>query len=401
MNRLSTLRPAVLATWTALFAAVPAFADEVRLTDGRVLYGTVRDRGDAVIVETRSGDVRVDRADVVRIRSDSDLEQELATLATRYGDSDHARIELARIARRYRLEDTMWEHLEAAIGDAAKGRSERLDGFLAELEPELLPDRILSAPVRVRVRDLVHGARPDRGPARIAATEAVLATLPGDEVPAMLRELARTASRTTQRQVALGALRRRAGADGDPFVWRTALVDRDADLGATALAWTRSDDLGARATADLAQGLDHASPALRIRSANVLAELGHPDAVAAIAAAGPRALAGQLAGGSTRGHVAFLNQQAYVRDFDVEVASAAFIADPVVDALQSGVVLDATVASVITVRTRVLSSYRGALRRLTGRDPGEDVAAWPAFAAEWAADRAAHRPATPRATPRR
>ena len=41
-----------------------------------------------------------------------------------------------------------------------------------------------------------------------------------------------------------------------------------------------------------------------------------------------------------RGHVAIINQTAYVRDFEVEVAQAAFIADPIIDVIQDGVVLD-------------------------------------------------------------
>jgi general secretion pathway protein D len=41
-----------------------------------------------------------------------------------------------------------------------------------------------------------------------------------------------------------------------------------------------------------------------------------------------------------RGHVAVVNQTAYVRDFDVEVAQASFIADPKVDVIQDGIVLD-------------------------------------------------------------
>lgn len=41
-----------------------------------------------------------------------------------------------------------------------------------------------------------------------------------------------------------------------------------------------------------------------------------------------------------RGHVAVINQTAYVRDFDVEVAQASFIADPKVDVIQDGIVLD-------------------------------------------------------------
>ena len=42
-----------------------------------------------------------------------------------------------------------------------------------------------------------------------------------------------------------------------------------------------------------------------------------------------------------RGHVSIINQTAYVRDFDVEVAQAAFITDPKIDVIQDGVVLDA------------------------------------------------------------
>jgi general secretion pathway protein D len=43
---------------------------------------------------------------------------------------------------------------------------------------------------------------------------------------------------------------------------------------------------------------------------------------------------------NTRANVAVINQTSYVRDFDVEVAQASFIADPVVDVIQDGIVLD-------------------------------------------------------------
>lgn len=41
-----------------------------------------------------------------------------------------------------------------------------------------------------------------------------------------------------------------------------------------------------------------------------------------------------------RGYVSIINQTAYVRDFEVEVAQAAFIADPRIDIIQDGIVLD-------------------------------------------------------------
>ena len=83
--------------------------------------------------------------------------------------------------------------------------------------------------------------------------------------------------------------------------------------------------------------------------------------------------------GAVRGHFAMIRQQAYVRDFDVEVAQASFIADPKVSVLQSGVVLDTTVHAVVTYRTKIVAAYRRALHRLTGADPGRDPASWEAW----------------------
>ena len=45
----------------------------------------------------------------------------------------------------------------------------------------------------------------------------------------------------------------------------------------------------------------------------------------------------------------------------MEVAQASFIANPVVDVIQSGVVLDVTVAAVVTHRIRIVNAYRKAL----------------------------------------
>jgi hypothetical protein len=76
-----------------------------------------------------------------------------------------------------------------------------------------------------------------------------------------------------------------------------------------------------------------------------------------------------------RAHVAFLQQQAYIRDYDVEVAQAAFIADPKVDVLQSGSVLDVTVSGVYE-EVVIVRAYQKALQRLTSHDPGGDPRGW-------------------------
>src|SRR5690606_24554021 len=98
---------------------------------------------------------------------------------------------------------------------------------------------------------------------------------------------------------------------------------------------------------------------------------------------GPAAArANGLAGGATRGHIAILDQQAYVRDFDVEIAANALIADPKIDVLHSGVVLDVTVAAVTPMRLRVLRAYRKSIASLAGDDPGRDPEGWAAWLAD-------------------
>ena len=82
---------------------------------------------------------------------------------------------------------------------------------------------------------------------------------------------------------------------------------------------------------------------------------------------------------NARGHVAVINQTSYVRSFDVEVAQSSFIADPKVDALTYGSVLDVRVASVLT--ERVVHSFRRAITKLEGADPGDDASRWEAWLA--------------------
>ena len=115
-----------------------------------------------------------------------------------------------------------------------------------------------------------------------------------------------------------------------------------------------------------------------MRTADALGSLGRKSAIDLLVKAGPVAAAGLASdsgGTKTRGHVAFLTQTSYIRDFNVEVASAAFVADPKVDVMQEGSVLDATVMSMQQQRT-IRRYYQRALRQLSGKDPGRDVTKW-------------------------
>jgi hypothetical protein len=87
-----------------------------------------------------------------------------------------------------------------------------------------------------------------------------------------------------------------------------------------------------------------------------------------------------LASGSNRvphTYAFFGKQLAYIQDFDVEVAQNESIADPIINVLQEGAVLD---VGVIGVNQYVVSSERAAAKRalgtLTGASPGDTTAAW-------------------------
>jgi hypothetical protein len=380
------------AFWVSLLTA-----QEVHLKDGRVLTGAVSQAGERVEVATADGPVTVDRAEVDSVRGKEALEAELAGLASRTRHEDaHGQLELARLARHRGLDAAMWRHLDyavAACGPRDSAVRRRLDSFLGGLERDLLPERLREADVDARVQELLYRVRRDQSPAKIAAVEAVLRQLAGAE-PA-LRARARDAGQAAQRETALRALWHRDAEDERRFVYRTAVFEREGQVRADTMNMVAKAGRADDAVQYLAPGLGSPHPEVRMRTAIAYANLGSPAAVPILVAAGPQA-AGSA--GATRGHVAFLEQEAYVRDFDVEVAQAAFIADPKIDVLQSGSVFDATVHATQLVRTQIVGAYRTALRSLTGSDPGPRTSAWAGWLEQL--PRAARaRPAVAEATP--
>lgn len=358
----------------------PALADEIKLRDGRVLVGTVREVGASLRVQTTDGVVTVAASEVLERRTDDELRGAFAQLEERAGDSAFERLELAREARRHGLHAEMWRMLDECLArePLRAGRDDRVSAFLAELEPVLRAGK-RSTWTKERVRDLLARVKPGAPASCAAAVEEILAHAP--EAHPFLRKEARSASRPDQRRVALRALARSADDETTRFLYRTMLVDRTADVRGSAAGIVQELGKTADAIAYLTHGLAHEAPVVRIRTAEAFAAMGDAAAAPALVAAGP--LAGVAAAGSggdaTRGNIAFLRQESYVRDFNVEVAQASFIADPVVDVLQSGEVLDASVQAVVAYRSKIVGAYRSALQKLTGSDPGRDPAKWSAW----------------------
>lgn len=366
-------------------AALPA--DEVRMHDGRVLVGRVTERGDNLQIATRDGVVVVASKDVARHRKDAELRGSLAEQARTTGDSRFAHLQLAMQARAFGLEPELWQHLDRAL---ALGKAEprgtdasteaaldrRLADFLAQLGPELLPLRHRAAPTRIRVQELLAALRHDVRPSRSAAVEELLVRETNADED--LRRQARTNPTPACRIGALRALERRSLTGNDRFVLRTAILDASTEVRAAAVALSRP--LGDADVDYLATGLADQNAKVRIRTAEALGELGNPAAVKLLVLAAPHAAKGLAAAdgadGSVRGHIAIIEQRAYVRDFDVEVAASSFIADPQIDTLNSGMVLDVTVHAVFSEPV-IVDAYRKALRRLTSQDPGADPRGWP------------------------
>lgn len=371
----------------ALFTTLPAISQELmelRLKDGRVLVGQVAPKGDNYEVTTRDASVTVAQSDVVDRRK---REQLLATLRAKVKGSDDtafAHLNLAKLALEYGLEREMWRLLDKTLvklsepttSNRANPVERRLRDFLAQLEPELLPRKLRQAPLDKRLTAMLRLVPANTIASRGAAIEELLVREPlADQY---LRHQARHNSNERQRIAALAALQRRKVIGNDRFVLRTAVFDTSKRVREAAIEIGKPS-VGESDITYMASGLANANAKVRVRTAAALGELGHEAAISLLVKAGPYAASGLAAAdggaGQTRAHVAFLNQQAYIRDFDVEVAQSAFIADPKVDVLQSGSVLDVTVSGIYEVRT-IVKAYRSALKQLTSEDPGADPRLW-------------------------
>ncbi|MGE3172846.1 MAG: hypothetical protein AB7O97_09470 [Planctomycetota bacterium] len=365
---------------TALCAGT-ALGQEVKLKDGRVLYGKITRTSDTLQIETREGTVTIDDNAVLATREERELRAELRRLAAGTDGSAFAQLQLAVQARVFALEKDMWHHLDAAVEATPRDGSTlqtRLDDFLAQLEPELLARKWRAAGTEMRVRELLRQHRRTDGPGERAARLELLTREPNADKD--LRTQARSNSDPQRRVLALEALVRRGTAGNDRFAWRTAILDRDDAVRAQSMALSRTYGITDGAVDYLAPGLMHSSAEVRVRTAEAYAGLADQAAIKLLVLAGPNAgKALSEAGSGVRAHVAFLQQQAYVRDFDVEVAQASFIADPKIGILQSGTVLDVTVHGVSEERIRIVRAFRSSLQGLAGSDPGADPRAWPTW----------------------
>lgn len=127
----------------------------------------------------------------------------------------------------------------------------------------------------------------------------------------------------------------------------------------------------------IARALYSSHPSVRMRAATSLSLMGYPAAVEplvarlAVAAGGPRRP-------TPHSNIFVGKQMAYVQDFDVEVAQGTSVADPQINVLIEGSVLDVGILD-IEIQQVARQERRGlldSLRRLTGANPGSSPEAW-------------------------
>lgn len=139
------------------------------------------------------------------------------------------------------------------------------------------------------------------------------------------------------------------------------------------------------------RALESSSSAVRKNAAEALGHMGYRQAVAPLYnhLVAVSSNAAQFGGGYTapRSHIYVGRQMAYVQDYDVEVAQGAAIADPVVNTLTEGSILDVRVLAVSASQIQSeRASVRRALAHLTGASPGSTTRAWNSWWAENGAD---------------
>jgi len=394
----------------ALLLLVPAgLADTVVLEGGLELHGTVTERGETVEI-TRDGRThRIPRARVREIRRGETPVEEYSRRAAALGDDDAAgwyRLGLwAREQRVARAREAFERVLEIDPDHRAVRRElgyELVDGewlvhadamhrkgFVLAGGRWMLPaeaDRLMreglmeQAPVteehRQQAREIAAALRDDDDEVRAVAAE-MLDTLPDAALYDPMRKLL-LAPHVDTRVLAVKTLGRIGDRAALPHLIRTSMYDASEEVRNAAYRAIRGfgdEDV----FYPYARALFSPQPVSSIQAAKALAALGDVRGVDVILRRVSLGI-----GEAGRANLMVGKQNSYIQDFDVEIAQAAAIGDPIVQSIRDGIILDVKVLGgygegYIVEQSR---AYASALSDITGRDFGQDWKAWRRYADE-------------------
>ena len=209
---------------------------------------------------------------------------------------------------------------------------------------ELAAQRLMAAPEIPGLRECLLGELVASSPKRRSfATLALRRVMPGQEVRPLLSRAVLDASADVRRGASLAL-----GAVDDPAV-----------------------------IVPVVRVLGSQNPRVRQNAINALGTMRYAAAVEPLYTHLVNLQRGGAAARPPRSNVFVGRQLAYVQDFDVEVAQGQAIADPVINVVTEGAVLEAAVTGVYHY---VVQNERAAVRRalttLTGAAPGNTTAAW-------------------------
>lgn len=393
----------LLRTAATLSLVLPAaaLADTVRLRSGDVVEGDVKDQGDRVEVVSKSGPVSVRWTDVdvvLRDKSALDVYREkraavaaddakglyaLALWAERAGLADERRSCLdatlkadpehagARAALSQQKSDGAW--LDGAALLEAKGFVGQDGRWVLKEEAASLARRAEAAkgflPPEKRADELLKKAAEGSEAAKKFAVDA----LRGLDADALRRPLLRALRRgePAAREVAARALGKVGGEDVLRPLITASILDREHTVRAAAVASLK--EIGdPDVVKPIAKAMWSESSEVRMNAAEALGSIGGVQSVEYVLR---RVMSSGGPGG--RNNLFVGTQLSYISDFDVEIAQASQIGDPIVGTLREGVLLDVRVTSVREEWTEVERRvYYTALARASGRDFGQDAVAW-------------------------
>ena len=350
----------------ALCAGEDSHLSVVRLRSGEVVVGSVRREGTVVHVRTTPSapESTYDEVDVLSEVPQGDVRRECSRLLAETPPGDVGRAKkLARMAAEAHLTNEAIAALDILLAAGPAGtQAEEARKTLAPLARE--------------------EAAAITGYGSVAKGKIAAALAPLEKTPSPARTL-----------YAKLVLENAPSESVGPELVSRALRDPSPPLreAATATLVARND---VRGLGQVSRGVNSSATLTRLYAAEALGTIGTREA--AVALVNRLATLRQGGGSVTAPRATFFSgvQQAYVADYDVDVAQASAIADPIIGVLQDGVVLDVRVLNVSheVVVARERQVVRSSLAKIAGKDLGDEPDAW----AGWLKGGAQSQPAGPR-----
>lgn len=343
----------------------------LHLADGRVVRAETRVEPTGYSVRSGKDWNWIPADQVLRAATLRDVLERLRALSASSVPGDPARVEVAHFALGEGLLDEAIAEIDAVLARDPDQPAAR--AFVARAPLALTLPSAADRPQEARL--VLFGAR-----AKPAYRELAAARLAQSPRAKTLAELARALASPSPnvRAFAAFALRRiEPAAQADALV-RRAVVDPAQNVrveAARALRDARDEVLVQRVAAALVLP----DSQLRTNAAASLGEIGHAAALPMLAARLATLQSGGHPGG-TRANLSVTNQVAYVKDFDPEIAQGASVADPIVDVVSEGTVLDVRVGgtSIVSVQDQ-RRALCGAMQRISGVDMPLDTKRWLAW----------------------